>query len=552
MNTRRPLAGPKNDIFTYHLTMKKFFVHAFTILSVVIALQSCTKDRFRSNYQDHNRLIHETKNLLDKPFLKAHLKNGDICILYDSWKIDTIAHNVNGYGTRFNFNRSLIHEGKITLPIDRVAIFETNKRVEFSESGRIAVLTILAGFDLYIGIYCMLNPKACFGSCPTFYINENDNFHYADAEGFSSAISPSMEYYDVDALNHHTLADSNFSITMKNEALETHCVKEVKLLAYPLNKGERVYHSAINDFYLCENNYPLSEAKANEGDITWLLKDHDRQERFSLADEKNLSSKEEIYLTFNDVKNPSDLGLILQFRQSLLTTYIFYSAMGYMGEEVSDIFAKIETDEEIREKALTGIMDELGNIDIYVWDGQTEAWVYQNEFNETGPIAINRQFIPLKIPLPEPVIKVKIVLNKGLWRMDYVALTNIKKEVTVNEFTVNQVLNKGKEDSTALGQLIDPEKYLISMPGSKYKFSFPLPGADTTYELFLFSKGYYLEWMREKWIKDKNLMKLKQMVDRPKKYLRQQSKDYKQYEATMEEQFWNSKIETETFLYYEK
>ena len=37
--------------------------------------------------------------------------------------------------------------------------------------------------------------------------NEKDNFHYADAEGFSNAIAPSMEYYDIDAINHQPISD---------------------------------------------------------------------------------------------------------------------------------------------------------------------------------------------------------------------------------------------------------------------------------------------------------------------------------------------------------
>ncbi|MBK7971736.1 MAG: hypothetical protein IPK08_23895 [Bacteroidetes bacterium] len=89
------------------------------------------------------------------------------------------------------------------------------------------------------------------------------------------------------------------------------------------------------------------------------------------------------------------------------------------------------------------------------------------------------------------------------------------------------------------------------MPGSNYKFDFILPDANATYEFFLYSKGHDLEWMREHWLKDKDLLKLKQMVDNPKKYLREEAKFYKKYESTMEEEFWNSKVDTKAFSYYE-
>jgi hypothetical protein len=263
-----------------------------------------------------------------------------------------------------------------------------------------------------------------------------------------------------------------------------------------------------------------------------------------------LSSKEEVYLTFDNVKSTDNLGLILNFRQTMMTTYLFYSAMGYMGDNVSDMFAILESDEKMRNK-FDATTKELGNIDIYAWNEQNNNWEYQNGFYETGPIAINRQCIPLENIQSNSKIKIKLVLNKGLWRMDYVSLTNIKKQVTPIEIFPTTIYNKGKLDKIALGEINSPDKHLLSMPGSAYKFNFTLPNADADYELFLYSKGYYLEWMREHWIKDKDLLKLKQMVDNPTKYLREEAKNYKRYETTMEQEFWNSKIDTKTFSYYE-
>jgi hypothetical protein len=529
---------------------KKIIFYTLTVVIVIIGIQSCATYYFRSNYKDTNSLIHGTKNLQAIPFLKAHLKNGDVCILKDSWKIDTTLNIVSGNGTQYDFNRKQIFQGSISIAIDSVAIFETNVKILNPEAGRITALSLMAGLDVVVGIICITNPKACFGSCPTFYINENDNFHYADAEGFSNAISPSMEYYDIDALNHYSITNNVFSITMKNEALETHCVKNVKILAYPLENGERVYQSPTNDFYLCENNYSLSFAQANEGDITALLKNIDRQERFSLSDSSNLNSKEEIYLTYDNVKNTDNLGLILNFRQTLMTTYLFYSAMGYMGDNVSDVFYILETDEKMRNN-FDATTKELGGIECYLWNEKTNSWEIQATINETGPIAINRQFIPFHNTQSNAKVKIKLVLNKGLWRLDYVSLTNIKKQVTPIEFLPTTIYNKGKLDNVALVEINSPNKYLLSMPGSEYKFNFTLPGANTDYEFFLYSKGYYIEWMREHWIKDKDLLKLKQMVDNPKKYLLEEAKHYKHYESSMEQEFWNSKIDTKTLSYYE-
>ncbi len=470
--------------------------------------------------------------------------------MQDTWSIDTIQNTVSGTGTRYDFNRNVASEGALAVAIDSVAIFETNQKLEGTEADRIIPLSIMAGLDVVLGILCITNPKACFGSCPTFYLDEQDNFHYANAEGFSNAIAPSIEYGDIDALGSVTVVGDTFSMAMKNEALETHCVNEVKLLAFPKTEGQPVYQSAHDEFFVGTAPYPVRRARGPEGDITDLVRHDDRQERFSTADENNLSSKEVLYVDFDPINTPGDLGLIVNFRQTLMTTYFIYSAIGYMGDEVGDIFAKIETDPSLNGKLEDGIKKELGDIEVYAFNDQTQEWVLQGGLYETGPIAINEQILPLTTPSAD-TIRLKIVMNRGLWRIDYLALTSIQQKVDPVVLLPRTVLNHGQPDERALTQINDPEQHLISMPGSAYRFDFVLPEQDREYDLFLYSKGYYLEWMRAHWLKDKDLLSLWQMVEHPASYLRTEAAAYKQYEITMEHKFWDSKIDTEAFSYHE-
>src|SRR6187549_2840464 len=99
-----------------------FLIGAFGLLS-------CEPRYFRSNYHDANKLLYETKNPRGKPFLKAHLKNGDVCILKNSWQVDTAKDLVSGKGSTFDFNRRKIFDGDLLIPIDSVALFETNKKI---------------------------------------------------------------------------------------------------------------------------------------------------------------------------------------------------------------------------------------------------------------------------------------------------------------------------------------------------------------------------------------------------------------------------------------
>lgn len=531
--------------------MQKLTKYFLGILFIVFVFHSCKTYYFRSNYGSLNTLIHHPDNINRLHFLKAHLKNGDVCILTDNWQIDNSDSLIIGVGSKYNYNRQLILQGRMEIPIEEVVIFETNKKISTGESTRKLALSILTGLNAGATSACLANPKACYGSCPTFYINQTDNFHYSDAEGFSNAILPSLEYGDIDALRPQYISDKTFSIFMRNEALETHMVRDVNIRAYPLKDNQRVYHSPGDEFYLSNKLYAVDRAVADEGDITQLLRKDDYQERFSLSDENNLSSREEVFLEFNDISHGENLGLVLHFRQSLMTTYFIYNAMGYMGDEVGDIFAKMEMEKDIYGKMKNGLRKELGDIEVYLWNEISREWVFQDSFYETGPIALNRQIVPLKIPVNDSKARIKLVVNKGLWRLDYAALAAIQKKVEPFELNPVAIYNKGKLDPTALSQISSPDEHLISMPGSEYQFQYEFPQSNVKYELFLYSKGYYLEWMRESWLKDKNLLKLKKMFDRPAAYLKEEAKEYKRYEMMMEQIFWSSKLDTKTYSYHE-
>jgi hypothetical protein len=147
--------------------------------------------------------------------------------------------------------------------------------------------------------------------------------------------------------------------------------------------------------------------------------------------------------------------------------------------------------------------------------------------------------------------RLKLVLNRGLWRMDYAALVNIKEKVHPLHLATSGIVKNGITDSKALSDITDPDRLLLSMPGDEFRFSFPLPDPAARYELFLYTKGYYLEWMRKDWLKEKNLLKFVQMVESPKQYLRAEAPNFKRYEAVMEQQFWNSRVDTKIFTYHE-
>ncbi|HEX4931707.1 MAG TPA: hypothetical protein VFV33_00925, partial [Gemmatimonadaceae bacterium] len=169
------------------------------------------------------------------PFLKAHMRDGSLYVL-SPWSVDDSARQVSGSGTRYDLARIAGEQGPITLPLDSVVLFETNVA---RTSGSVAALAVVTGITAGFAIYCASNPKACFGSCPTFYVTDGGR-DVLQAEGFSASVAPSLEARDVDALYRARPRGREVRIDMVNEAYETHVVRFANLLAAPRRPGRRV------------------------------------------------------------------------------------------------------------------------------------------------------------------------------------------------------------------------------------------------------------------------------------------------------------------------
>jgi hypothetical protein len=221
------------------------------------------------------------------PFFKLHMKNGDVYI-FDDWKYSEKDSNISGKGNLLDYNRNNTSSGEFTIPLDSIVLAETNLISGSTGAGLLIAATIITGI---FTIVCIANPKACFGSCPTFYASNGTEL-IVQAEGFSSSISPSLEETDIDALYRIKPDNRNFEIQLKNEAYETHVIKEANILALPSKEGSRVIASPDAKFYEVTNLMEASEISGEEGDCSEKLCTFDGFERFSPADSHNLAEKE--------------------------------------------------------------------------------------------------------------------------------------------------------------------------------------------------------------------------------------------------------------------
>jgi hypothetical protein len=138
-------------------------------------------------------------------------------------------------------------------------------------------------------------------------------------------------------------------------------------------------------------------------------------------------------------------------------------------------------------------------------------------------------------------IRVRLQLTRGLWRIDYLALVRLGGPVLPVRIPPYGVERYGRKDPVAWRALVDTTRSLVTLPGDAYDLVYRLPPDPERYELFLESRGYYLEWMRQEWLGEENPMLAAQMVFDPAGAMRSLAPGFKRKEPELEGLFWKSR-----------
>lgn len=478
---------------------------------------------------------HATRKLIERAqadtvdreaaFLKAHMKDGRVYVL-KSWSQEVVQGALRGEGTLYDTDRASIGQGAFQIPLSDVALFETNS---LHQSPSVLVLAVVTGVSLAATAFCIANPKACFGSCPTFYIGEGSRTSLV-AEGFSDSIAPALEATDVDALYHARAAGRALDVRMTNEALETHVVKHVSVLAALRPNGGRVFKTPDGAFLEAQALFAPEQCAAPEGDCARTLNAYDGLERTSTTDPHDLATRETIDVVFPDPgDSKADFGLVIAARQSLLSTYLLYQGLAYLGNNATALLARLEKRDETQGSRPQGMMALLGGIEVQTRD-EGGAWISAGEAYETGPLAVDVHLIrigPLRAGRPAAV---RLRLTRGHWRLDWVALARLGARIEPTRLEPIQIVGKRTEWP------------IVALPGDETTLRYRLPADPERYELFLESRGYYLEWMRQQWIEEEDPIGAAKMFFTPETALRDLAPAYKAQEASMEKLFWGSRF----------
>lgn len=503
------------------------FIRVVSVLVMSLALSYCTTQRVS------RELIEvEKAKTINAHYLKVHLKDGFLYVL-NEWQINEPAKTITGTGKYYDFNRKLVKSGSISVSFDQIAILETNDK---SNNPGVAAMVIVGVITVPLSIYCLINPKACFGSCPTYYVRQGNGDEKLVGEGFSSSICKVLEERDVDIIDLRFEGIKPAQIIVKNEALETHLIRNINLLEVERQQGKRVFQDLSGAFYGVGSMIAPLKVEYEGKSIKDQIEVKDHNEWFSLADSINLLRKENIFLEFENPKEAS--GLIIDKRQTLMTTFLFYQSLSVTGGATGYYLAEVENGNDWLKGRLEKFYNVLGGIEVAVLNSKN-SWETVGIVNEKGPIASDVHLVTLP-EMRTDKLKIRLRMTKGLWRIDMVNLAAKTSEVIPRRILPTEVYRGGNKDEASLTKLLNNDEYLVTYPGEVFSVNYPVTFSNDK-EYFIESQGYYIEWMREEWLQYQDLKLARKMLLNPSKYLRRVTQAYKIAEPEMEEVFWNSR-----------
>jgi len=499
------------------------------LLATAAAPLGCAKTVRRQTVTPENvrSIPHETA------FLKAHLRDGSVCVL-SHWSVTAGDAAVEGDGERLDLNRNTTFSGHMSVPMDSVALFESNV---VQSSPAMAAYTVLLAGTVIGTILCITHPKSCFGSCPTFYW-EDGRKDLVQAEAFSSSVAPCLEATDVDALYRVSPSGSSLRLRVTNEAYETHVIRRADVLAAPKPADGRIARDPSGAFWQIRGLETPRAATAPEGDCTPSVTSFDGIERFSAADSADLAARETVDLEFAS-EGAGPAGLVVAARQTLLTTYLYYQTLAFLGRSAASWMADLERRATTLRPLAGGLGREMGGIEVSVL-GAEGGWTRAGTVGETGPIATDVYLVRLP-GAATPMRRVRLRMARGAWRVDYVALGRVGERVEPIRLSPVRVTRDGAEDEAARQSLTGGVKPLVTSPGDAYGIEYRLPPSPERYEYFLEARGYYLEWMRDGWMKEENAERARQIFMDPRGALRALAPEFKTAEPHMESLFWASR-----------
>lgn len=468
--------------------------------------------------------------------LKVHHYSGRLDVL-SSWRVEGDSLLL-GMGNRYGVLRGLeAANAQVRVPFDSIALLESDNPEVALSFGNTLLNVWTVAWGLTTGI-CAFDPKTCFGSCPTFYLDARD----ADkpvAEGFSSSIANRLEATDLDDLHLVQAGGERVALRMLNEAIETHVVRWVKLKAVPLpaDPGVAIAATASGEFHAVRDVRPPIRCTVGGGDCRAALATNDAIEYHGLTDPNDLGRPDTMLVAFDAPAGA--LGLLLSARQSFVSTFVLYQTMAWLGVDAGQWLARLERGDPAVLLPLAAVNQALGTVRV-MRETAAGTWQPVATYDEAGPIALDQQLIPLGTQAVSQRVRLRFIFAQGNWRFGHASLVQVGETLVPHTLDPVHAQQTGHGDVAAL--LTDSARALTLFPGDAVALAFDLPTDNRRYAVFLESRGHYYEWMRGEWLAERDPAMVSLLLSNPTAALRRIAPMYKAREAAFEDSFWASRF----------
>ncbi len=476
---------------------------------------------------------------------KAYLKNDNILVIKDGFEIRD--NQIVGTFEMYDYKGNLIGiEDKVLL--DSIVAITQYKETTSGGVYLADVMNVIFGVPLsFLAIYCLACPKCCFGSCPTVYTFSDDG-ELLQSELFSKCISRQLEEDDLDRLEFKVPDNGQIKLKITNEALETHYINKFNLIAIKHTEGTKVFQTDKNSFCQINELTTFQSATSSSGEDVSELLISDDEFSFRSKEEKFLELREKPVKDFIEIdfKNPhhkDKVKMFVKFKNSLLSTVLLYDVvLGSQGINALE-WTKKMNDDYVYAMQFKTVYDFFSGITIQLQ--RNDKWIEVGKLQDAGPI--NWKYCVAELPVDKNQdIKVRLSFIPDNIMIDFVAIdTTDSNDSLLKEYlTPYSLVNYQSEERNEFINDINSEDelYLVTNPGDSYTLYYNYQvTSDSDLTFFIESRGYYNEWVRGNWIKEKNTIYTFNLFDIQATF-DQLVKSWMENKELLEKEFFNSRI----------